>query len=306
MWKTNVTVYWLGQIYYVSRVYMTFGTIPMSLLVSVVFSCVCFYCSCSVLNTKLENLHRIMLYNEKLLQEMSTTFGMFPNGMIIQDQELKDDKLYMVNKYFKEQICELSENVNSLKEIKILCVDKDAVEKQISSDLFTLLQDQASRVEDKKVAKNLVRITCLVNQETDVSLESESDEYLERTFTIKTMKINWHGKASLLHVFIDNTDVVKLEQANSNIKYQKTMFASASHEFRTPLNAIMYSYNYVRDTLNVMKHDLVSMCGSSKIEKQFVGMFKFLKMGYNSSVLLLALIDDILALSTIEAGTFSV
>jgi len=54
-----------------------------------------------------------------------------------------------------------------------------------------------------------------------------------------------------MHVFIDNTSVIRLEEiknqikldeANNNLRLQKIMFASASHEFRTPLNAIINSF----------------------------------------------------------------
>jgi signal transduction histidine kinase len=50
-----------------------------------------------------------------------------------------------------------------------------------------------------------------------------------------------------MHVFIDTTGIIKLEEAKSNIKLQKIMFASASHEFRTPLNAIMNSFKLIED-----------------------------------------------------------
>jgi len=44
-----------------------------------------------------------------------------------------------------------------------------------------------------------------------------------------------------MHVFIDTSAFIKLEEANNNIKCQKIMFASVSHEFRTPLNSIINS-----------------------------------------------------------------
>ena len=44
-----------------------------------------------------------------------------------------------------------------------------------------------------------------------------------------------------MHVLIDTTNIIKLEEANNSIKCQKIMFTSTSHEFRTPLNAIVNS-----------------------------------------------------------------
>jgi signal transduction histidine kinase len=73
------------------------------------------------------------------------------------------------------------------------------------------------------------------------SLEQE-DAYLDKIFTVKSMRVNWHGRASYMHVFFVNKDILMLEEANDNIKLQKIMFASVSHEFRTPLNAIINSF----------------------------------------------------------------
>lgn len=52
-----------------------------------------------------------------------------------------------------------------------------------------------------------------------------------------------------MHVFIDTTDIVKLEEANNNIRCQKIMLTSASHEFRTPLNAIINSFIFITNTI---------------------------------------------------------
>ena len=70
---------------------------------------------------------------------------------------------------------------------------------------------------------------------------------------MKTLKINWEGNPnSFMHVLIDTTNVAQLEEAKNNIKCQKIMFASASHEFRTPLNAIVNSFGFIKNTHKIM------------------------------------------------------
>jgi two-component system, sensor histidine kinase and response regulator len=111
-----------------------------------------------------------------------------------------------------------------------------------------------------------------------------------------------------MHVFIDTTNIVKLEEAKSNIKCQKIMFASASHEFRTPLNAIMHSFRFIGHQFDSFLKSVRQIQNENliMIDKTAERIQKFIEIGKNSSTLLLSLIEDILDLSKIEAGTFIV
>ena len=133
-----------------------------------------------------------------------------------------------------------------------------------------------------------------VRVHTDEALNDSESLYSQQNtdqnvkhFTIKTMKVSWEGKSDcLMHVFIDNTDIVKLEEANNSIRCQKIMFASASHEFRTPLNAIINSYQFMDSSIHSLCHDLMSAKNyESKlrriIENKRQSIEKFLKMGSN-------------------------
>ena len=83
------------------------------------------------------------------------------------------------------------------------------------------------------------------------NVDIENQEYDQ--FVVKTIKINWEDNPnSFMHVFVNITSIVQLEEAKNSIKCQKIMFTSASHEFRTPLNAILNSLDFVRDTHRMM------------------------------------------------------
>ena len=69
-------------------------------------------------------------------------------------------------------------------------------------------------------------------------MSNDKEDIHERICSIKTLIVEWEGVESYMHVFVDNTSLIRLEEAKNNIKCQKIMFASTSHEFRTPLNSI--------------------------------------------------------------------
>lgn len=129
-----------------------------------------------------------------------------------------------------------------------------------------------------------------------------------RYYNIKSLKVQWNCKPSTMHVFIDTTDILKLEEANNSIKHQKIMFSSASHEFRTPLNAILNACDIVKQCFHqivkVVDKSTISSHQKRAIQKNSEMIQKFLRIGKNSSELLLALVEDVLNLSKMESNIF--
>ena len=129
---------------------------------------------------------------------------------------------------------------------------------------------------------------------------------------MKTLKIDWEGNPnSYMHVLIDTTNITQLEEAKNNIKCQQIMFASASHEFRTPLNAILNIFDLIKDTQKAMVEQIMKFSQNNYevtrvVEKMSCQIDKFIKIGHNSSSLLLSLIEDILNLSKMDIGEFNI
>ena len=89
------------------------------------------------------------------------------------------------------------------------------------------------------------------------------------------------------------------------------MFASASHEFRTPLNAILNSFNFLKNSIDLMMNNIRDFAEenyqiTTVLDKNYEIISKFIKIGSNSSTLLLALVEDILNLSKMDAGIFEI
>jgi len=47
--------------------------------------------------------------------------------------------------------------------------------------------------------------------------ESDSDDIV-KVFNVKTLQVQWEDHPGFMHVLIDTTDIIKLEEANNNIK----------------------------------------------------------------------------------------
>lgn len=90
-----------------------------------------------------------------------------------------------------------------------------------------------------------------------------------------------------MQMFIETTKITMLEEAKAQSNYQRQMLANVSHEFRTPLNAMVLS-------LHMMKSDLE---GELK---------KYHRIASSSCDILASLVEDIMDFSKIEAGVFEI
>ena len=260
----------------------------------------------------------VTMINEMLVEEMKRLLKVFPHGVIIESgTHLQQRKIQFVNENFKQTIKDINSQIDSLRlvEVSVEQLNKNT-DGLVKDTLLHLLDLQVDKLgaenifETPKVSVNCVS-QCVEDEEGkghELIDEDEPAEMNMRTFNIKSINVHWKGNPSCMHIFIDTTDIVKLEEATNNIKCQKIMFASASHEFRTPLNAIINSYSFIGDSTKILLKRLEQdrhNQGDKIIRPQLDRINKFVKMGHNSSILLMALIEDILDLSKMEAGTFS-
>jgi signal transduction histidine kinase len=150
------------------------------------------------------------------------------------------------------------------------------------------------------------------DSKSEVIGDNEVDEDVfkkGRYYNIKSMKVHWNRQPSIMHVFIDTTYILKLEEANNNIKCQKIMFTSVSHEFRTPLNSILNAWDILKESCGQM----IKVIGVTKLAHEHKEIFdihskiiqKFIRIGKHSSELLLALVEDVLNLSKMESNMFT-
>jgi signal transduction histidine kinase len=252
---------------------------------------------------------------------MKKILQIFPHGVIITSKHTpeREAKHLFTNKVFDQDILEIRRRIDELEAIDVRFEENTRDEMAtLNGNLLDFLKQQQAKVTrsnslievDLEISEKPENYHNQLFEEDKHSIDEENQEKSKfRSFHTKSFEVEFEGSSCLMHVFIDTTNILKLEEAKNNIKCQKIMFASASHELRTPLNAILNSYQIVGDSFKqimmiISSIDLCLIPRREKILQCSQRIEKFVKMGTNSSVLLLSLIENILDLSKIEAGTF--
>ena len=188
----------------------------------------------------MKTLYKLIRENNKLIFEMKRLLQVFPESVIIRADDVTNTKKkkYFANHQFSENICDIQKEINKINSIQCI-IRPDTVRKShaktINISLQNLLKQQEGKIKDRSKIENTNIQMKLIDTDnsTSVNFESEkSDESFTKYFTVKTLKVSWEGNTNaFLHVFVDVTDIRKLEKATNNIKCQKIMFTSVSHEF---------------------------------------------------------------------------
>lgn len=246
---------------------------------------------------------------------MKRILHIFPYGVIIWPENIQDSERYcFTNKEFDTNFAKIKKDLDQLRNIDIIVNDpyEQDVSNSIKTDLNRFLKEHHNRLKEGEIlVEHNAKIFCRPDLAHNQLILEGQEIVIERVCNIKTMTVEWEGVKSYMHVFIDNSDIIKLEEAKNNIKCQKIMFASASHEFRTPLNAIMNSFEFIDSSYRLMSQLIDPLINLDQVQREQKRQFadrinKYLKIGLNSSILLLSLIEDILDLSKMEAGTFKI
>jgi signal transduction histidine kinase len=166
--------------------------------------------------------------------------------------------------------------------------DNNSSEIWTQNNLKIFLEMERKYLTDKSLSskKTKIQMTC------ELPGMRKNKNPILRKFVIKTKKVNItddlnEDQTLFMHMFIDTTQISQLEQVRAQNMYQKQMLANVSHEFRTPLNAMVMSLNLMKMTID---------------EKQR----KFLNIANSSWNILSSLVEDILDHAKIESGVFEI
>ena len=215
-WKSSSLVVISGWAYYVYQVYMRHNLMTPEVIVNAVSSSFYFVLSAYILNSKFKELMHHSFKTEKHARETTKLIEIFPHGVIIQakENEESDGSVY-TNKEFKKQIQNIRNRVNELKNIKVSYETSDSNQGQAANtDLHQYLQLQQRKLRDEiMLEQRKLVIECITDMEAETGSSEPESDTTERIFNIKSMQVEWQGRPSFMHVFIDTTDIIKLEEA---------------------------------------------------------------------------------------------
>jgi hypothetical protein len=256
------------------KTYSTYNDVPIVLFFWILLGCVYFNIFCYVSYIKLNILFEMVIKNEKLIKENKKIIEAFPHAVLIESEDnwysnLEFDKKFIIaeNKLdsLEKLLVKIDEDfhlregeiqeedgeiktLNQLLKRQIMRLTDDDVTEQHSVYIKNLISnDENESREEVNMNESLARQDHSQNQEDNKDENTLNRFERGRFCNIKSMKVLWNWQPSVMHVFIDTTSILKLEEANNNIKCQKIMFSSASHEFRTPLNSILNAWDIVKE-----------------------------------------------------------
>ncbi|CAI2384471.1 unnamed protein product [Moneuplotes crassus] len=309
-WKPSLVIHNLCMVHLAYSIWKTYNFMDADVISSTVFSCLWYTISSYLLIIKTRNMYSEILKNKRLIKEMKKIMQILPFGVVIWPS--KANNKWFTNKEFTNKFVKIRKDLDELKDIDISFInnsDKVKDYQNIPNNLAALLRKQQKTLDGKdSMLEQDIKINW--HPQGNMLVQERNEDQIERICKLKTLMVEWEGENSFMHVLIDNTDVIKLEEAKNNIKCQKIMFASASHEFRTPLNSITNSFDIVLNSISelnkISKPYFRQLKGRRKedVELNIEMVNKFVKIGKSSSLLLLTLIEDVLNLSKMEAGTF--
>ena len=315
-WKSNWAAFTVTSIYFIYALQKHFGEVVAELYIGMFFTVFLFNWFWYISYQKNKGFLSIILKNERLIAEIKKIIEAFPHGVLIQSGDI-----WYTNDEFDKSLKIINAKIDSLNSV-VAWIGEESKSDQpgnigspsedAQSSLAKLLESQESKLRNWDVVEKQTVTLKIPNEliednDDDEELlprdsDSDNSECLERNCNIKSMKVHWNGVPSYMHVFIDTSGIRRLEKANNSIRWQKIMFTSVSHEFRTPLNAIINSCRFVEQLFD----QAIKEKSQDQIERHSETIRKFISIGKHSSELLLSLVEDVLNLSKMESNMFTV
>ena len=256
--------------------------------------------------------------NSELIKTIKKILEVFPEGIVIQSLDKRSQELVV---QFANDAA--AKDVINYDGVQGWPIDSSKLNYEIKyesdSGNLSLVQKDNPSLSTVCLSKFLAQqVEVVQNNDKEVSVpvefiskDSDKDSTKSKFYIVKTLKVKWiHSKDSFIHVFVNATTIKKFEKEKARNEWLQLMFSSVSHEFRTPINAFMNSIQFLESNYQTIITKLSKWVDSSITQEVLTEQLKesnekFFKIWKISSSSLMWLVEDILDLAKIEAGTFS-
>ena len=293
------------------RISLKYTNVPAQLYAILVVCSISVAIASIIQSRTIKDMLILLKENKDLIHTIRQILQQFPEGVIIQnfDENTLNFKTKYANSSARNEILNLDSTGTAINisdsSVKIKVLDSFELAKNMQISNF--LEAQICKLKDMKENQKSINAMVALFEPSQGLIKSSDDEV--KYYNIKTMKVVWEKNFdAFMHIFVDTTNVKKLEEVKAKSSCQKVMFASISHEFRTPLNAFENSLNLIKAKHDSILKDIEGHLGdqlTSRLQNNSDSIYKFIKMGKISSKLLMNLVEDILDLEKLDAKTFS-
>ena len=318
-WKRMVLLYWIIQVINFIVLHLTYEKLTVFFYPGYIFTTILLPLVSMVIAKIILTFLTLIYKNQKLVSTIRKILQIFPESILIQSLDQVSGKLIVqfVNDTAAKEIIEYGDPCGEqIKDSQLKYSFKFAQdcnnfiqsleeENKLIQSLSSLLELHVEKVQFSE--KEAISTIKLWHAKWDDDMEEWS---MCRHYNVKTVQLKLGvNKFSFIHVFINTTTIKQFEIEKTRNDCLQLMFSSISHEFRTPLNAFSNSslllesnYNDLLQKLSIfVPKEIVSNIISQSRKETNERFFKICKI---STASLLSLIEDILDLTKIEAGTF--
>jgi len=321
-WKRIVAANWWVMLTLLGWVQYTYGTVPFYLKLGSIYSAIIYTFVWINHSQQLKEHLKVLKENKDLIKTIKTILQIFPEGVII--RSLDPESLKILTKFANDVA--VNEHLSQDEDVQDVTTtarilrqsgeaesidDYNSYPEELDLHMILSIQEaECKKLDDNmKAIENMIQVTRKYNEDVKVDSEDsqEWDELRHDNYNIKTIRVNWedNDEDSFMHVFINTTQIQKLEQIKATNRCQKIMFSSVSHEFRTPLNAFFNSLELIGTNVGQIKSTLECLPEvADKLDPIFHSIEKLSKIAKVSSKLLLNLVEDILDLAKFESKKF--
>ena len=296
-----------------------FDNIPIALYSALFFTVILFPITWILIADNFKKTVSFLNTNQNLIHTIKVILEVFPEGVLIRslDSITKQTVLKFANETIKRKLFGQTSDSCDWNEFEVKPIDSSDDDRKRSFDramsFVDFINQQELNLEDienpTSISEQLIELRKKVQyiEESKDSESSQKSSTSQLCCSVKTIKVNWEdNRHSYLHVFIDTSQIKKLEEERAKSQCQQLMFASVSHELRTPLNAFVNSQQLIGYTLADLKKRCTRLPEvADKIEPLYPKFEKYLKVGEVSSKLLMVLVEDILDYIKFSSNTFS-